>query len=230
MPNIFTTLSLFWAYYSIVASTQHHYEVAVIAIFIGMIADGLDGRVARFTHTESEFGAHFDSLADMVTFGVAPSLLAYNWTLSSLGKVGWLAAFMFTAAVALRLARFNTQMNVVSKRYFVGLNAPFGAGVITSFIWFVTNYGQPGETYPISLAIGVVVVALMMVSSIRFYSFKEIDLKGKVPFRYILLVLLALVALASYPSIILLVTTVSYALSGPIGFLIRRSRKRKSRK
>lgn len=198
--------------------------MAVIAIFIGMIADSLDGRVARLTHTQSEFGAQYDSLSDMVTFGVAPSLLAYHWSLSSLGKLGWLAAFLFTASVALRLARFNTQINVVSKRYFIGLNAPAGAGVITSFIWFVNNQGISGQTSSIPLAIGMVLVALMMVSNIRFHSFKEIDFKGKVPFRYVLMVLLAIVAIASYPALILLLATIFYALSGPIGLILRHRR------
>lgn len=230
LPNIFTTVSLFSAYYSIVASTQHHYEIAVIAIFVGMIADGLDGRVARLTNTQSEFGAQYDSLSDMVTFGVAPSLLAYHWTLSGLGKLGWLAAFTFTASVALRLARFNTQINVVSKRYFVGLNAPAGAGIITSFIWLVTSQGLDEALFSVPLAIGMVLVALLMVSNIRFHSFKEIDFKGKVPFRYVLMVLLAIIAIASYPALILLLTTISYALSGPIAYLLRQRRAAKKLK
>jgi CDP-diacylglycerol--serine O-phosphatidyltransferase len=230
LPNIFTTVSLFSAYYSIVAAMQHHYEVAVIAMFIGMIADSLDGRVARLTNTQSEFGAHYDSLSDMVTFGVAPSLLAYNWALASLGKVGWLCAFIYTASVALRLARFNTQIDEVSKQYFVGLNAPCGAGVVASFIWFMTNLDKNGASFSIVIAAIMIVVSLLMVSNVQFSSFKEIDFKGKVPFRYVLLVILVLVAVAAYPSLVLLIAFILYALSGPCSWLYRKRSASKDKK
>lgn len=224
LPNIFTTVSLFTAFYSIVASMQHQYEVAVIAIFIGMVADALDGRVARLTNTQSEFGAHFDSLSDMVTFGVAPSLVAYTWTLSSLGKIGWLVAFIYTASVALRLARFNTQVEESCSKYFVGLACPAAAAVIVSFIWFVTNMGWAADSFSIVIAVMMILVALLMVSNIPFSSFKEVDFKGNVPFRYILLVVFIIVAVAVYPSLVLLITSVVYVLSGPVAYVFSKKK------
>lgn len=230
LPNLLTTASLFAAFYSIVASLKTQYEIAAIAIFIGMIADGLDGRIARMTNTQSAFGAEYDSLSDMVTFGVAPALLLYSWSLQQLGKFGWLVAFIYTAAVALRLARFNTQLETADKRYFQGLACPPAAATIASFSW-LCNQNHWGHLFiSILAAIMAVVAAILMVSNIRYYSFKELDFKGKVPFLHILLIVLFFVAIASAPSVMLFVGSLVYALSGPSQTLIALHRVRKLRK
>ncbi|MFC3908757.1 CDP-diacylglycerol--serine O-phosphatidyltransferase [Legionella dresdenensis] len=228
LPNLFTTASLFAAFYSIVASFKGQYDVAVTAIFIGMIADGLDGRIARITNTQSEFGAQYDSLSDMVTFGVAPSLLLYSWSLQQLGKFGWLVAFVYTAAVALRLARFNIQHDT---RYFQGLACPASAALVSSFAWLCHQHEI--EHLPISVltAIVAVLAAMLMVSSVRYYSFKEVDFKGKVPFLYLLLMVILFVAIAANPSLVLFLGFTAYALSGPLYMLyIMYRRKRSSQK
>lgn len=222
LPNLFTTASLFAAFYAIVAAMQAHYETAVIAIFVGMLSDGLDGRVARLTNTQTAFGAQYDSLSDMVTFGVAPSLLLYSWLLHGLGKIGWLVAFTYTAAVALRLARFNTKK--VDKRYFQGLSCPAAAALVSAYVWLCQPTQVPNTILINFTAILAVVLALLMVSNIRYYSFKEIDFKGKVPFIYLLLVVIAFVFIAANPAIVLLVIFVSYALSGPVWWLWTRYR------
>ena len=231
LPNLFTTASLFAAFYSIVASFKAQYEVAVIAIFIGMIADGLDGRIARLTNTQSEFGAQYDSLSDMVTFGVAPALLLYSWNLNQLGKFGWLVAFVYTAAVALRLARFNTQVETADKRYFQGLACPPAAAIVSSFAWFC--HQNQYEHFMVSVVTAVVAVlsAILMVSNVRYYSFKEVDFKGKVPFLYLLLMVILFVAIAANPSVVLFTGFGIYALSGPVQLLVilRRSRKQKNK-
>lgn len=230
LPNLFTTASLFAAFYSIVASLKAQYEVAAVAIFIGMIADGLDGRIARITNTQTAFGGEYDSLSDMVTFGVAPALLIYSWNLHKLGKIGWLVAFMFTAAVALRLARFNTQLAVADKRYFQGLACPPAAAILSSFSWFC--YQNQLEHFAIAVitAIIAVIAAVLMVSNIRYHSFKEVDFKGKVPFLYLLLMVILFVAIAVYPSLVLFMSSLIYALSGPLQTLIVLQRRRKQRK
>lgn len=220
LPNLFTTASLFAAFYSIVASLKAHYEPAVIAIFIGMLADGLDGRIARLTNTQSEFGAQYDSLSDMVTFGVAPSLLLYSFSLHALGKIGWLVAFLYTAAVALRLARFNTQVGIADKRYFQGLACPPAAAIVSSLTWFCYQNQLHNLFIAIITALIAVSTAVLMVSNIRYYSFKEVDFKGKVPFLYLLLMIILFVAIAANPSVVLFTGFVLYALSGPLKTLL----------
>lgn len=227
LPNLFTTASLFAAFYSIVASFKAQYEGAIIAIFIGMIADGLDGRIARLTNTQSEFGAEYDSLSDMVTFGVAPALLLYCWNLSHLGKFGWLVAFVYTAAVALRLARFNTQQQTADKRYFQGLACPAGAALVCSFTWFCQQTPFSQATISVFATTLAVITSALMVSNIRYYSFKEIDFKGKVPFLYLLCMVIAFVAIAANPSVVLLTGFVIYALSGPVNLFLTLRRLRK---
>lgn len=224
LPNLLTTISLFMAFYAIVAAMQSHFETAVIAVFIGMIADTLDGRVARMTNTQTAFGAEYDSLADMVTSGVAPALIAYSWSLHSLGKLGWLIAFMYTAAVALRLARFNTQLGVANKRYFQGLPCPSAAGVVISFVWISSHYQLHAHGIQILFAIISFIVSLLMVSNIRYYSFKDISLKRRVPFGYILATVLLLAALTVNPSLILFISFCLFAASGPFQTLIQRRR------
>ena len=229
LPNLFTTASLFAAFYSIVSSLSHDYESAVVAIFVGMIADGIDGRVARLTNTQSAFGAEYDSLSDMVTFGVAPSLLMYSWSLNQLGKLGWLISFIYTASVALRLARFNTQVSTADKRYFQGLACPPAAAVVISFIWFCQQHELTNILLDVITAVLGVCLALLMVSNIRYYSFKDVDFKGKVPFIYILIMVLIFVAIAANPSIVLFIGFTLYALSGPSLTLYKLNKVRRKR-
>ncbi|CEK09674.1 CDP-diacylglycerol--serine O-phosphatidyltransferase [Legionella hackeliae] len=230
LPNLFTTASLFAAFYSIVASLKAQYEAAVIAIFIGMLADGLDGRIARLTNTQTAFGAQYDSLSDMVTFGVAPALLLYSWNLQKLGKVGWLVAFMYTAAVALRLARFNIQVETADKRYFQGLACPPSAAIVSALVWFCYQNQLTHFIIAVITAVIAIIAAILMVSNVRYYSFKEIDFKGKVPFLYLLVMVILFVAIAANPSVVLFTGFVIYALSGPIQTLIAVQRVRKQRK
>ena len=230
LPNLLTTASLFAAFYSIVASLKAQYDIAAIVIFIGMVADGLDGRIARMTNTQSAFGAEYDSLSDMVTFGVAPALLLYSWSLQQLGKFGWLVAFLYTAAVALRLARFNTQVETADKRYFQGLACPPAAAIVSAFCWLCNQ--NHWEHYFISIlaAILATVTAILMVSNIRYYSFKELDFKGKIPFLHVLVIVILFVAIAANPSVVLFIGFLLYALSGPLQTLIALQRVRKQRR
>lgn len=221
LPNLLTTASLFAAFYSIVASLKSFYEPAAVAIFIGIIADSLDGRIARMTNTQSAFGAEYDSLSDMVTFGVAPALLVYSWQLQHWGKLGWLLAFFYTAAVALRLARFNTQLDVADKRYFQGLPSPAAAAISASFVWLSSiNNWQHSSVSFISMFI-TIAVAILMVSNVRYYSFKDLDMKGRVPFLYVLIVLLLFVLIAASPAIVLFSGFTIYGLSGLLSLLRR---------
>lgn len=216
LPNLFTTAGLFAGFYAIVAAMKGVFDTAAIAIFVAMIMDSLDGRVARLTNTQSAFGAEYDSLADMAAFGVAPALVAYSWSLESLGKLGWLCAFVFAAAGALRLARFNTQIGKDDKRYFQGLPIPAGAGIIASMVWLGNEYAIPGKAISLLVASIAVLTALLMVSNIRYSSFKQIDLKGRVPFVAILIVVLIFVGISIDPPKIAFLIMFSYGLSGPI--------------
>ncbi len=215
LPNLLTTAGLFSGFYAVVSSMNGHYISAAIAIFIAMIFDGLDGRVARMTNTQSEFGAEYDSMADMVSFGIAPGLVAYNWALSSFGKFGWLAAFVYVACAALRLARFNTQVGVADKRYFQGLASPAAAGVIASVIWVGSEYQIDGQEYGFIVGLLTIATGLLMVSNFRYNSFKDVDWKGKVNFIVVLFIVLGFVVVASSPENILLFIFVLYACSGP---------------
>lgn len=216
LPNLLTTAGLFSGFFAVVSSMNGHFESAAIAIFIAMIFDGLDGRVARMTNTQSEFGAEYDSMADMVSFGIAPGLVAYNWALSGMGKFGWLAAFVFVAGAALRLARFNTQVGVADKRYFQGLASPAAAGVIASLVWLGTEYEVNGQDFGFIMGLITIVTGLLMVSNFRYNSFKEVDWKGKVNFIVVLLIVLIFVVIASSPAELLSAVFVLYAASGPI--------------
>ncbi|MGB2739370.1 MAG: CDP-diacylglycerol--serine O-phosphatidyltransferase [Cognaticolwellia sp.] len=215
LPNLLTTAGLFSGFYAVVSSMNGHFISAAVAIFIAMIFDGLDGRVARMTNTQSEFGAEYDSMADMLSFGIAPGIVAYNWALSSFGKFGWLAAFIYVACAALRLARFNTQVGVADKRYFQGLASPAAAGVIASLIWVGSEYKIDGQEYGLIIGIITIILGLLMVSNFRYNSFKEVDWKGKVNFVVVLLIVLAFVVVASSPENILLIIFGLYACSGP---------------
>ncbi|WLQ14072.1 CDP-diacylglycerol--serine O-phosphatidyltransferase [Hahella aquimaris] len=226
LPNLFTTGSLFSGFYAIVAAMHGNFENAAIAIFICMILDGLDGRVARLTNTQSAFGAEYDSLADMVAFGVAPALVAFTWTLSDLGKIGWVAAFIYVAGAALRLARFNTQIGSVDKKYFVGLPSPSAAAVVAGTVWTLHTL-----EHSIWLSYGAVLIVagagVLMVSNILFYSFKEFDLKGRVPFVAILVVVLIYAVIATAPAQVLLGGFLLYTVSGPFQALQRWRKKKR---
>lgn len=230
LPNLITTASLFAAFYAIIAATKGKFDHAAIAIFIAMIADALDGRIARLTGAQSAFGAEYDSLSDMVSFGIAPALLAYTWSLSSLGKLGWLVAFIYAAAVALRLARFNTQQAAADKRYFQGLASPPGAAVVVSLVWLGYEQESTGILVSILLAIVVIFVSLLMVSNIRYYSFKDLDFRKSLPSVVGLLIVLIFAAVSLYPSLILFIGFFLYALSGVVITLLHIKRGRKLRK
>ncbi len=230
LPNLFTTGCLFAGFYAIVAAMGGRFEAAAIAIFIAMIMDGLDGRVARLTNTQSEFGAEYDSLADMVSFGLAPALVVYVWLLSDLGKIGWLAAFVYTAGTALRLARFNTQVGRADKRYFQGLASPAAAAVIAGMVWVGQDYDVDGRNFAIAAAIITIMLGVFMVSNVRYRSFKDLDLKGRVPFVAVLVVVLVFVLISIDPPQILFAGFALYALSGPVITLITLRRRRAERK
>lgn len=229
LPNLLTTAALFAAFYSIVAAMKGFFDVASIAIFIAMIADGLDGRVARMTNTQTAFGAQYDSLSDMVAFGVAPSLVIYSWSLVHLGKLGWLVAFLYTAATALRLARFNTQASDQDKQYFQGLPSPAAAGVIAATVWLGSALELQGFLLAIPVAMLTVLMAALMVSTIRYHSFKKIDWKRRVSFFVIVLLVLLIAAVAIEPPPILFIIFVSFAFSGPIITLWQKRKIRKAR-
>ncbi len=229
LPNLFTTAALFSGFYAIVAGMGWRFEPAAQAIFIAMILDGLDGRVARMTGTQSDFGVQYDSLSDLIAFGLAPSLVIFVWSLSSLGKLGWLAAFIYTAAAALRLARFNTQVEVVDKRYFQGLPSPTAAAVIAGLIWVGVSYDiQGGDIAWLALPMTVLVGALM-VSNIRYKSFKDLDLKGRVPFVAVLLVVVIFVFVSLHPPNVLFGLAMLYTLSGPVMTLLQLRKRREER-
>ncbi len=226
LPNLFTTGSLFSGFYAIVAGMNGHFENAAIAIFISMILDGLDGRVARLTNTQSKFGEEYDSLSDMVAFGVAPALVAFSLNLHSLGKLGWIGTFIFVAGAALRLARFNTQIGSVDKRFFVGLPSPAAAAVVAGVIWSFHTFEQTKLLSMFTLLV-VAGVGILMVSNILYYSFKELDLKRRVPFTAILIVVLIFAVIAVEPASVLLGGFLLYTLSGPFQALLRKSKKAK---
>lgn len=216
LPNLFTTAGLFSGFYAVISSMNGHFESAAIAIFIAMICDGLDGRVARLTNTQSDFGAEYDSLADMVSFGMAPAILVYNWALQDLGKIGWLAAFIYCACAALRLARFNTQVGVADKRFFQGLASPAAAALIAGSIWSGSEYKLDPTDINYLAALITTMTGLLMVSNFRYHSFKEVDWRGKVNFVVMLLLVGVFVIISVEPAIILCLGFYIYALSGPV--------------
>lgn len=231
LPNLFTTAGLFAGFYAIVAAMKGAYDFAAIAIFVAMIADSLDGRVARLTNTQTAFGAEYDSLSDMVAFGIAPALVLYNWSLSSLGKMGWLAAFLYTASGALRLARFNTQVGVADKRFFQGLPIPAAAANLAGLVWVGYSFGVPPTNFAsILIACFVIAIAGLMVSNIRYYSFKDFDLKNKVPFIAILFVVLTFAAISIDPPEVLFILFLGYGISGVTFALWGKHKGRKSKK
>ncbi|MBT67931.1 MAG: CDP-diacylglycerol--serine O-phosphatidyltransferase [Thiotrichales bacterium] len=219
LPSVLTTFGMFAGFYSIISSINGDFTIAAISIMIAMMWDTLDGRVARLTNTQSAFGAEYDSLADLVSFGLAPALLVYEWSLYELGRFGWLAAFVYLACAALRLARFNTQVGIADKRYFQGLPSPAAAGVIASMIWLkiwtFASFDSDVISLGYYLGAGITILCgLLMVSNVRYYSFKELDSK-KASFRFLLLIVMSLIILMYKPNIILFTGFFLYLLSGP---------------
>ncbi len=227
LPNLFTTGALFAGFFAIVQAMDGRFEMAAVAIFIAMILDGLDGRVARMTNTQSAFGAEYDSLSDMVSFGVAPALVMYSYALRDMGKLGWIAAFVYCAGAALRLARFNTLLAVQDKRWFMGLPSPAAATLVAGFIWVMVDNHIKGDEVR-WLAWGLTLFAgITMITSLRFYSGKDINLKKSVPFVVIVLVALGFGLVAVDPPAVLFLLLLAYGLSGYLYWLRRRlSRKR----
>lgn len=217
LPNLFTTAALFLGFYAIVAAMQNKFDTASVAIFIAMIADGLDGRVARLTNTQSSFGAQYDSLSDMISFGLAPALLVFTWSLSTLGKIGWLCAFLYVAGTALRLARFNSQLENDDKHYFTGLACPAAAGLLVGFIWYMDEMGVGINSLLIhgSAAITVALGALQ-VSNLKYYSFKVFDFKSYVPFTVLIAVVVIVTAIAIDPAVVLFYGFALYVVLGPL--------------
>lgn len=228
LPNLFTTGALFAGFYAIVQAMNNRFEFAAVAIFIAMVLDGLDGRVARLTHTQSEFGAEYDSLSDMVSFGVAPALVMYEWAFRGLGKWGWFAAFIYCAATALRLARFNTNIDVVDKRYFQGLPSPAAAALVAGFVWVMHDYDFSGESVRWYAAALTVFAGLSMVSNLPFYSFKDMNMRKSVPFVVIFLIALFFILISSYPPGVLFGLFMCYALSGFVIWFLQRRGKQQS--
>jgi CDP-diacylglycerol--serine O-phosphatidyltransferase len=229
LPNLFTTGALFAGFYAITSAMGGRYETAAMAIFIAMILDGLDGRVARLTNTQSDFGAQYDSLSDMVSFGAAPALVMYLWAFSSLGKLGLFAAFVHMAGGALRLARFNTQLTSADKRYFQGLPSPAAAAILAGFVLISLEYGYSIEIIKYPAVLLTICTGLLMVSNFRYSSFKDIDLKGKVPFVVAIAVMLAIAFIMTQPQTMLFLLFLVYAVSGPVVTLVARKRRARSK-
>lgn len=225
LPNLFTTANLFCGFYSAIASMKGMYEIAAVTILIAVVLDSLDGRIARMTHTTSKFGGEYDSLCDLVTFGVAPAILAYNWSLLAYGKLGWLAAFLFVVCGALRLARFNVQIGVIDSRFFNGLPIPGGAAVLATGVILFYYLGGEGRFPSWSIMIGVVAIALFMVSSIKYYSFKDLNFFSRKPFMSFVLIVLVLVIVVANPEIMLFTFAFGYSLSGPAWALFKLGRR-----
>ncbi|MFD2368202.1 CDP-diacylglycerol--serine O-phosphatidyltransferase [Pseudoduganella sp. GCM10020061] len=214
LPNMFTTGALFCGFYAIVMSMNLRFEEACYALFVAMVLDGLDGRVARLTNTQSEFGAQYDSLSDMVSFGAAPALVIYEWSLRGLGKIGWIAAFIYCAGAAVRLARFNTNIEVVDKRFFQGLPSPAAAALVIGFVLMMYDLQVNGMQYPwISFAVALF-AGITMVTNVPYYSFKDVNFKKSVPFIFVFLIALAFALVSIDPPKVLWPIFVVYGLSG----------------
>ncbi len=235
LPNMITTAGLFAGFYSIVAAMNGRFEPAAVAIFVAMIMDGIDGRVARLTNTQSEFGVQYDSLSDMVCFGLAPALVMYEWALKSMvsvgwAKLGWLAAFIYTASAALRLARFNAQVATAEKSHFRGLPSPSAAGVLAGLVWAATDLGIPGEDLVYLVFVLTIVTGMLMVSNIRYFSFKEFNVKNRVSLVALLAVVLVYAFASIDPPKVLFTGFMIYAISGIVYTLVGIRKRRRARK
>ncbi len=233
LPNLFTTGGLFAGFYAIVAAMSDRFAAAGAAIFVAMVMDALDGRVARLTHTESDFGKEFDSLADMVSFGLAPALIVYQWGFQGMSeygwlwaKLGWLGAFFYAIATALRLARFNTRIGKVDKRFFQGLPSPAAAGVVAGIVWLGVDLGFTGRDMAIPTFVLTVITGMFMVSNISYYSFKDLNLGQRIEFRYLLVIPVIIMLIAADAPKILFSMFFVYAMSGPTLSLLRWRKRR----
>ena len=218
LPNLFTTASLFAAFYGIVQATNGFYEHAAIAIIVAAVLDSLDGRVARMTNTVSDFGKEYDSLVDLVAFGLAPALVLYEWGLKDFGKLGRLTAFIYAATTALRLARFNTQ-DIKGDKYFHGLPCPAAAVLIATALWAAESYGLTGTWTVVTALLAMIALSAAMVRSFHYRSFKDLDLKHRVPFMTLLALVLVFVLISFDPPVVLLLLSAGFALSGPFFWL-----------
>jgi CDP-diacylglycerol--serine O-phosphatidyltransferase len=228
LPNLFTLAALFGGFYAIVMAMNDRFDSAAIGVFCAMVLDSLDGRVARMTHTQSAFGEQMDSLSDMVSFGAAPALIVYEWALRGLGKAGWIAAFVYCACAALRLARFNTNIGIVDKRFFQGLPSPAAAALVTGFIWVLDDYGFKDAARVDWLAwtaFGVTLYAgLTMVTNVPFYSFKDVSFKRSVPFIVIVAIALAFAVINIDPPLVLFAAFCVYGMSGYAVYVYKRAK------
>lgn len=227
LPNLFTTAALFSGFFAIVQAMNGKFEIAAVAIFVAMVFDGLDGRVARLTHTQSAFGAEYDSLSDMVSFGAAPALVIYEWALRGLGKLGWIAAFIYCVGAALRLARFNTNIEVVDKRYFQGLPSPAAAALVAGLVWVLIDNQWSGEEARWFACVLTIFAGVTMVTNLRYYSGKDINLRKSVPFMMVVAFALAFALVSSYPPGVLFALFLVYALSGYVIALSQWGNRRK---
>lgn len=228
LPNLFTTAALFCGFFAIVQAMQGDYYRAALAIFVAMVLDGLDGRVARLTHTQSAFGAEYDSLSDMVSFGATPSLVMYEWALKDMGRLGWIAAFVYCAGAALRLARFNTTLTVMDKRYFQGLPSPAAAALVAGFVWVMIDHGIAGGDVRWLACALTIFAGITMITNVRYYSFKDINLKKSVPFFVIAAIALGFAVVAYSPEVSAFAFFIIYALSGYVLALVALFRKKPS--
>jgi CDP-diacylglycerol--serine O-phosphatidyltransferase len=230
LPNLFTTGSLFAGFYGIVSTLNGDYYIASWFILVSGIFDVLDGKVARLTGTTSRFGIEYDSLADLVAFGVAPALLTYTWALRPYGKVGWLAAFLYVVCGALRLARFNVQINTVESKRFVGLPIPAAASILASCVLLFYYLGGSGTVKKVSVLLLIYILAFLMISNFRYFSFKDPELFKRQPFAFLVLAIVAIIVIVSKPEIFIFTLFVAYMLSGPLTYLMRLMRWRKKPK
>ncbi len=224
LPNLVTLAALFGGFYAIVMAMNGRFDLAALGVFCAMVLDGLDGRIARMTNTQSAFGEQMDSLADMVSFGAAPALIAYEWALRGLGRWGWIAAFVYCACAALRLARFNVNTAVVDKRFFQGLPSPAAAALVVGFLWLMIELEVSGPTVAWPMFVMCLYAGLTMVSNVPFYSFKDLQMRRSVPFVVIVLIVLAIGVVNIHPPTVLFGTFMLYGLSGYAVYGLRKAR------
>lgn len=224
LPNLFTLAALFGGFYAVVMAMNGRFDMAAAGVFVAMVLDSLDGRVARMTNTQSAFGEQMDSLSDMVSFGAAPALIAYEWALKGLGRWGWVAAFVYCACAALRLARFNVNTGVVDKRYFQGLPSPAAAALVTGFIWLMNDLGIKGYDVAWVMFVLALYAGLTMVTNVPFYSFKDVQMKKTVPFVVIVLIVLGIAAINTYPEGVLFGAFMLYGVSGYVVYAWRKAK------
>ena len=224
LPNLFTLAALFGGFYAIVMAMNGNFELAAIGVFCAMVLDSLDGRVARMTNTQSAFGEQMDSLADMVSFGAAPALISYEWALKGIGRWGWMAAFVYCACAALRLARFNVNTSVVDKRYFQGLPSPAAAALVMGFIWLMNELGYTGADVVWPCFVLCMYAGLTMVTNVPFYSFKDVQMRRSVPFAVIVMLALVIAIINIHPPTVLFSLFVVYGASGYVLYAWRRAK------